>query len=77
MGAVKIDGYNNLYRMWLSGGKKEVTVDVGEYSVDPREQDGILIRLSGDDSEPWYHLKYTDLLLLAELAKRVRERNLQ
>jgi hypothetical protein len=73
MGVVKIDGFNNRYRMWLSGGKKEIVVDVGEFTPDSRGQDGILIRFSENEFEPWHHLKYTDLLLLAQLATEARK----
>lgn len=70
MGVIKVDGFDNRFKLWLSGGKKEITVDVGEFTVDPRKQDGILIQMG--DLEPWYHLKYTDLVLLIRLAEEVR-----
>lgn len=72
MGVIKIDGFNNRYRVWLNGGKKEIAIDVGEFTTDSEGQDGILIR-SENEFEPWHHLKYTDLLLLAQLATEARD----
>ena len=58
-----------LYRGYFSGGTKRFDIDVGEWK-DERGQDNILLLLD----HTLYSLKYNDLLLIVELAKKAREK---
>lgn len=57
----------NLYKGYFDGGTNRFNVDVGEWENE-RGQDNILLLLNNT----LYSLKYTDLLLIADLAKKAR-----
>ncbi len=57
-----------LYNGYFDSGTRRFNVDVGEWENE-RGQDNILLLLGNT----LYSLKYTDLLLIADLAKKVRK----
>ena len=70
MGLTKVDGFNTLYELWLNDGKNKVHVDIGVHAFDDRERDFIVFY---DDTMVKTAIKYTDLLLLAQLAEEYRD----
>lgn len=66
MGLRHID--ENLYEGFFGDGTSRFNVDVGKWE-DERGRDNVLLLLD----HTLYSLKYTDLLLIADLAKEVRK----
>jgi hypothetical protein len=69
MGLTKVEHSNTIYELWLNGGRDMVHVDIGEHFLDEREQDFIAFY---DKNMMIQFIKYTDLLLLVQLAKEWR-----
>ena len=66
MGLTHIE--ETLYKGYFDGGTRRFNVDVGKWKNE-RGQDNILLLLE----HTLYSLKYTDLLLITDLAKEARK----
>ena len=69
MGLIKKDGFTTLYSFPVNGGVNVIEIDIGEHTP-PFLREGDYLSVYVD--EMTHYIKYTDLLLLAQLAEEWR-----